>query len=167
MAAGPETQGAGPVVRDARRWSRDDRAAPAPETEPEEPPRPPGAPDFDDPVPLLRIMTMVRGVLDEIKATTLDEHTRLRVRELHRRVVDEIVGHLGPDLREELEAVRMPLPDDRVPDQTDLRIAEAGLAGWLDGLFRGAQVAMAAQEAAAATQLAELRRDTSTGSGRP
>lgn len=147
------------MVHDARRWSRDGSPVPAPAPAEEPPPRPPGAPDVDDPAPLLRIGFMVRSVLEETRALTLDEHARERLRDLQQRALDEITRHLGPELRDELHAVRLSLPDDRVPDEVELRIVQAGLVGWLEGLFQGAQVAVAAQESAAGSQLAQLRRD--------
>lgn len=134
---------------------------------PDGPPRPAGIPDVDDPAPLLRIMAMVRGVLEETRSLALDDHAREQLRDLQRRVLDELVAHLGPELRDELRSVRLSLPDDRVPNQTELRIAQAGLVGWLDGLFHGAQMAIAAQQSAAAAQLARLRRDATTRGAGP
>lgn len=163
MAAGPAP--AGHVVHDARRWSRDDPDAPVAVVEPEPPARPPGAPDVDDPAPLLRIGIMIRSVLKETRGLTLDEHARERVRDLQRRAVDELTRHLGPTLRDELHALELPLPDDHAPDEVELRIAQAGLVGWLEGLFQGAQVAIAAQQSTAGAQLARLRHDALSRGG--
>lgn len=157
MAAGP-----GPVVHDARRWDRDEDHPPAPASTaptPTAPSRPPGAPDVDDPAPLLRIGTMIHTVLEESRGLTLDAQARERMQDMQRRAVDELTRHLGPELREELDAVRLRLPDDHVPDDVELRVAQAGLVGWLEGLFQGAQVAIAAQQSAAGAQLAQLRRE--------
>jgi len=156
------------VVHDARRWSRDDPPAPPPADEPGPSSRPAGAPDVDDPAPLLRIGTMIRSVLEETRGLTLDEHARERVRDLQGRALDELTRHLGPQLRDELQTVEVPLPDDHVPDEVELRIAQAALVGWLEGLFQGAQVAIAAQQAAAGAQLARLRQDAlARGASRP
>jgi hypothetical protein len=163
VAAGP-----GPVVHDARRWDRDEDHAPVPPpptTAPSPPARPPGVPDVDDPAPLLRIGTMIHTVLEESRGLTLDERARERLQDMQRRAVDELTRHLGPELREELQNVRLALPADHVPDQVALRIAQAGLVGWLEGLFQGAQVAIAAQQSAAGAQLAQLRRDALTRGG--
>ncbi|PVZ06334.1 proteasome activator [Actinomycetospora cinnamomea] len=167
---------AGPVIRDSRRWSRDDRsapaAAPAPPTPAAAPSEGSGAdPDVIDAGPLLRIGTMIRKVLEEVRETPLDDRARERVRDLRTRAMDELVTHLGPDLREELQALDVPLPTDEVAGDAELRIAQAQLVGWLEGLFQGAQMALAAQQMAARSQLSRLRSeaqpqgDTSSGHG--
>jgi hypothetical protein len=102
---------------------------------------------------------MIHAVLDQTRGLELDESARERMQDLQRRAVDELARHLGPELREELQAMTLSLPEDHVPDEVELRIAQAGLVGWLEGLFQGAQVAIAAQQSAAGAQLATLRRD--------
>ncbi|MDF2977069.1 MAG: hypothetical protein K0S40_1797 [Actinomycetospora sp.] len=177
LGAAPEADPAAPVIRDSRRWSRDARSAPA---SPPAPPAPADAapsgdaeaePDVLDAGPLLRIGTMIRKVLDELRDTPLDDRARERVRELRTRAMDELLAHLGPDLRQELQALDVPLPADEVAGDAELRIAQAQLVGWLEGLFQGAQMALAAQQMAARSQLGRLRReaqapgDTAAGTG--
>jgi hypothetical protein len=150
-----------PVAHDARRWSRNDpgTAAATAEATPPPPPGPPGTPDVDDPAPLLRIGLMVRSVLEETRTLTLDQHARERFRELQDHAVTELARHLGPRLREELRSVLPVVPTDRSPDAVELRIAQAALVGWLEGIFQGAQVAITAQQSAAGAALARMRRE--------
>ncbi|MDD7939553.1 DUF2587 domain-containing protein [Actinomycetospora lutea] len=156
---------AGPVVHDARRWSRDGRAAPvepgaAPARSAPESAGDPGTdPEAVDAGPLLRIGTMIRKVLEEVRDIPLDDRARTRVRDLRRRAVEELTRHLGPELRRELEALDVPLPTDEVPDEVELRIAQAQLVGWLEGLFQGAQMAFAAEQMAARSQLERIRHE--------
>ncbi|MFC5139852.1 proteasome activator [Actinomycetospora rhizophila] len=164
-AAGPPAPAAGPVVHDTRRWSRDGRATPAaPSTAPaRSATAPPAAPDTPSEVidagPLLRIGTMIRKVLEEVRDTPLDERARERVRDLRDRAVEELTAHLGPELRRELTALEIPLPSDEVPEDVELRIAQAQLVGWLEGLFQGAQMAFAAEQMAARSQLERIRHE--------
>ncbi|WP_345415363.1 proteasome activator [Actinomycetospora chlora] len=158
---------AGPVVHDTRRWSRDGGPPPVAPG----PPAPPGAPaaadgtagtgdrDVLDAGPLLRIGTMIRKVLEEVRETPLDDRARERVRDLRARAMDELSTHLGPELREELQALEVPLPADGVPSDVELRIAQAQLVGWLEGLFQGAQMAFAAEQMAQRSQLERLRQE--------
>ncbi len=151
-----------PAVHDTRRWSRDGTPPPAAPPEPE---RPAGRPDVDDPSPLLRLGLMVRAVLEELRTLTPDEHACERVRELQHRAVTELEQHLGPGLRDELDAVLVPLPGDRVPEVAELRLAQAALVGWLEGLFQGAQIALFAHQSSAGAQLDRLRRDAGARNG--
>ncbi len=164
----------GPVIRDSRRWSRDGAATPVPAAGPGSatpaPATPEREPEALDAGPLLRIGTMIRKVLDDIRETPLDG-ARERVRDLRTRAMDELVSHLGPELRHELQALDVPLPAGDAVGDVELRIAQAQLVGWLEGLFQGAQMAFAAQQVAARSQLGRLRReaqasgDSSSGSG--
>ena len=176
--APPGTPTTGAVVHDTRRWSRDGAAGPAAPAVPAVPaPRAPARPADDrdgnvlDAGPLLRIGTMIRKVLEEVRDTPLDDRARERVRELRNRAIEELATHLGPELREELAALDVPLPADEVPSDVELRIAQAQLVGWLEGLFQGAQMAFAAEQMAARSQLERLRteaaqqRDLPPGSG--
>jgi hypothetical protein len=151
----------GPVIHDSRRWSRDGSATPPARTESAAPAptRPAPEPEALDAGPLLRIGTMIRKVLDEVRETPLDDRARERVRELRTRAVEELVSHLGPDLRHELQALDVPLPAGEDVGDVELRIAQAQLVGWLEGLFQGAQMALAAQQLAASSQLGRLRRE--------
>jgi hypothetical protein len=108
------------------------------------------------PAKLLRIATMVRELLDETRQTSLDEPGRVRLREIYERSLAELEEVLSPDLREELTALAPPMQG--VPSESEIRVAQAQLVGWLEGLFHGIQAALFAQQAAAQAQFEELRR---------
>jgi hypothetical protein len=110
-----------------------------------------------NPAGLIRIGTMVQALRDEVRDISLDEPGRRRLTEIHRRSVDAIMEALSGDLREELAEFVLPLGEG-VPSQGELLIAQAQLAGWLDGLFRGIQAAVFTQQMASQRQLEELRR---------
>jgi Bacterial proteasome activator len=121
------------------------------------------SPDIDkaeesitQPAKLLRIASMVRELLEQTRQTTLDEPGRKRLADIYGRAVGELTEVLSPDLREELEQLAPPM--DGVPTEAELRVAQAQLVGWLEGLFHGIQAAMFAQQAAAQAQFAELQR---------
>jgi hypothetical protein len=125
----------------------DDGAAPAAEGSQE---------TITEPAKLLRIASMVRELLDETRQATLDEPGRKRLAEIYARSVGELSDVLSDDLRDELEQLAPPV--EGVPSESELRIAQAQLVGWLEGLFHGIQAAMFAQQAAARAQFEELRR---------
>jgi hypothetical protein len=108
------------------------------------------------PAKLLRIASMVRELLEQTRQTTLDEPGRKRLADIYARAVEELSEVLSPDLREELGQLAPPM--DGVPTEAELRVAQAQLVGWLEGLFHGIQAAMYAQQAAAQAQFAELQR---------
>ena len=108
------------------------------------------------PAKLLRIASMVRELLEETRQASLDEPGRLRLREIYGRSVKELAEVLSPDLREELESLMPPM--EGVPSTAEIRVAQAQLVGWLEGLFHGIQAALFAQQAAARAQFEELRR---------
>jgi hypothetical protein len=108
------------------------------------------------PAKLLRIASMVRELLEQTRQTTLDEPGRKRLADIYGRAVGELSEVLSPDLREELEQLAPPV--EGVPTEAELRVAQAQLVGWLEGLFHGIQAAMFAQQAAAQAQFAELQR---------
>jgi hypothetical protein len=112
----------------------------------------------EQPAKVMRIGTMVKQLLDEVKAAPLDEASRVRLREIHRRSIAELEEGLAPELREELERLSLPFGTDEVPSDAELRIAHAQLVGWLEGLFHGIQTALFAQQMAARAQLEEMRR---------
>jgi hypothetical protein len=122
----------------------------------EQPPTP-GTDTITEPAKLLRIASMVRELLEETRQTSLDEPGRKRLAEIYGRSVGELAGVLSEDLREELASLAPPI-DDGVPTESELRVAQAQLVGWLEGLFHGIQAAMFAQQAAARAQFEELRR---------
>jgi Protein of unknown function (DUF2587) len=117
----------------------------------------PGTDTITEPAKLLRIASMVRELLEETRQTSLDEPGRKRLAEIYGRSVGELAGVLSEDLREELASLAPPI-DDGVPTESELRVIQAQLVGWLEGLFHGIQAAMFAQQAAARAQFDELRR---------
>ena len=108
------------------------------------------------PAKLLRIASMVRELLEDTRQASLDEPGRLRLRQIYERSLSELAEVLSPDLRDELAALAPPM--DGVPTESEIRIAQAQLVGWLEGLFHGIQAALFAQQAAARAQFEELRR---------
>jgi hypothetical protein len=116
-----------------------------------------------EPAKLLRIASMVRELLDETRQTSIDEAGRKRLADIYGRAVAELTGVLSGDLREELGELAPPL--EGVPSESEIRVAQAQLVGWLEGLFHGIQAAMFAQQAAARQQFEELRRRGLPGQG--
>ncbi len=109
-----------------------------------------------EPAKLLRIASMVRELLDETRQASLDEAGRRRLTDIYHRALAELSQVLSGDLKEELSELAPPL--DGVPTESEIRVAQAQLVGWLEGLFHGIQAAMFAQQAAARQQFEELRR---------
>jgi hypothetical protein len=107
---------------------------------------------------VMRIGTMVKQLLEEVKAAPLDEASRTRLKEIHASSVKELEEGLAPELVEELERLSLPFAEDAVPSEGELRIAQAQLVGWLEGLFHGIQAAMYAQQMSARAQVEQLRR---------
>ncbi|HTY72612.1 MAG TPA: bacterial proteasome activator family protein [Actinomycetes bacterium] len=127
----------------------------------EPPPEPEGNPITDvieQPAKVMRIGSMIKQLLDEVRAAPLDEAARTRLRDIHRRSVIELEDGLSPELREELDRLALPFSQDAVPSDSELRVAQAQLVGWLEGLFHGIQTALFAQQMAARAQLEEMRR---------
>ena len=114
------------------------------------------AESITEPAKLLRIASMVRELLDETRQASLDEAGRSRLAEVYQRAVGELRAVLSLDLQEELADLAPPLAG--VPTESEIRVAQAQLVGWLEGLFHGIQAAMFAQQAAARQQFEELRR---------
>ena len=69
----------------------------------------------------------------------------------------ELGAALSVDLREELGRLALPFADDVAPTSDELRIAQAQLVGWLEGLIQGIQATLFAQQMAAQQQLAGMR----------
>ncbi len=112
----------------------------------------------EQPAKVMRIGTMVKQLLEEVRAAPLDEASRTRLREIYENSIKELSDGLSPDLREELNRLSLPFDEGSVPSDAELRIAQAQLVGWLEGLFHGIQTAIVAQQMAAQAQLAEMRR---------
>ncbi len=119
----------------------------------------------EQPAKVMRIGSMVRQLLDEVKAAPLDDASRVRLREIHRASVQELEEGLAPELVEELERLSLPFTEDSVPSDAELRIAQAQLVGWLEGLFHGIQTAIYAQQMTAKAQIEQGRRALPRGSG--
>ena len=117
------------------------------------------------PAKVMRIGSMVKTLLDEARSAPLDEAGRTRLREIYQTSVHELEGALSPDLAQELSRWAIPFSSE-VPTESELRIAQAQLVGWLEGLFHGIQASLFAQQAAAAAQL-EKMRDRSLSPGTP
>ena len=112
----------------------------------------------EQPAKVMRIGTMIKQLLEEVRAAPLDEASRNRLREIYDNSIKELSSGLAPELREELERLSLPFTEDAVPSDAELRIAQAQLVGWLEGLFHGIQTALFAQQMAARAQLEEMRR---------
>jgi hypothetical protein len=109
------------------------------------------------PAKVMRIGTMIKQLLEEVRAAPLDEAGRQRLREIHETSIHELEDGLSPDLREELDRLTLPFGPG-VPSEAELRIAQAQLVGWLEGLFHGIQTALFAQQMAARQQLEQMRQ---------
>lgn len=112
----------------------------------------------EQPAKVMRIGTMIKQLLEEVKAAPLDDASRSRLREIHATSIRELEEGLAPELREELQRLALPFTDDTIPSDAELRIAQAQLVGWLEGLFHGIQTALFAQQMAARAQLEQMRQ---------
>ena len=101
---------------------------------------------------------MIRQLLEEVKSAPLDDASRQRLKEIHRRSIKELETGLAPELVEELERLTLPFTGDETPSDAELRISQAQLVGWLEGLFHGIQTAIYAQQMAARAQFEQIRR---------
>jgi hypothetical protein len=128
------------------------------------------AAQVEQPAKVMRIGTMIKQLLEEVRQAPLDEAGRARLREIHESSIRELEEGLAPELREELERLTIPFGGD-IPSEAELRVAQAQLVGWLEGLFHGIQTALFAQQMAARAQLDEIRRRAlpagSSGDGGP
>ncbi|MFC0546539.1 bacterial proteasome activator family protein [Kutzneria chonburiensis] len=111
----------------------------------------------EQPAKVMRIGTMIKQLLEEVRAAPLDDASRNRLREIHKASITELEDGLAPELRDELERLSLPFTDDSTPSDAELRIAQAQLVGWLEGLFHGIQTALFAQQMAARVQLEQMR----------
>ncbi|MFJ2090574.1 bacterial proteasome activator family protein [Streptomyces sp. NPDC087901] len=119
----------------------------------------------EQPAKVMRIGSMIKQLLEEVRAAPLDEASRVRLKEIHASSVKELEDGLAPELVEELERLSLPFTEESVPSEAELRIAQAQLVGWLEGLFHGIQTALFAQQMAARAQLEQMRRALPPGSG--
>jgi Protein of unknown function (DUF2587) len=132
-------------------------ADPAPGTAEPRPAEESNAESIERPAKLLRIGSMVKQLLEEVRQAPLDEASRARLREIYEQSVRELAEGLSPELAAELDRVSIPF-DTPTPSDSELRVAHAQLVGWLEGLFHGIQATLVAQQVAARTQLEEMRQ---------
>jgi hypothetical protein len=112
---------------------------------------------IEQPGKILRIGQMVKQLLEEVRLAPLDEAGRVRLREIYEQSIRELATGLSPDLVAELDRMALPF-DEKAPSEAELRIAQAQLVGWLEGLFHGIQATLVAQQMAARAQLDEMRQ---------
>src|SRR5579872_3880823 len=107
----------------------------------------------EQPAKVMRIGSMIRQLLEEVKSAPLDEKSRVRLKEIHQNSIKELEDGLAPELVSELERLTLPFNEDELPSEGELRVAQAQLVGWLEGLFHGIQTTLFAQQMAARAQL--------------
>jgi hypothetical protein len=117
-----------------------------------------------EPAKVMRIGSMVKTLLDEVRQAPLDEKSRARLREIHEQSIRDLSEGLSPDLVAELDRMALPF-DEAAPSESELRIAQAQLVGWLEGLFHGIQATLMSQQMAARAQLEEMRERALPGAG--
>jgi hypothetical protein len=133
----------------------------------------PGADDearresVEEPAKVMRIGSMIRQLLEEVRSAGLDEAARGRLKEIYDTSIRELSNALSPDLREELARVAIPFGEGDHPSEAELRVAQAQLVGWLEGLFHGIQATLFAQQMAARAQLDDMRRQLGPGAPGP
>jgi hypothetical protein len=118
----------------------------------------------EQPAKVMRIGSMIRQLLEEVKSAPLDEASRQRLRSIHSASITELKEGLAPELVSELDRITLPFSADEIPTEAELRVAQAQLVGWLEGLFHGIQTALFAQQMAARAQLEQMRRALPAGS---
>ncbi|HEY5986571.1 MAG TPA: bacterial proteasome activator family protein [Streptosporangiaceae bacterium] len=112
----------------------------------------------EQPAKVMRIGSMIRQLLEEVRVAPLDEKSRARLREIHQSSIKELEEGLAPELVEELDRLSLPFTEHETPSEGELRVAQAQLVGWLEGLFHGIQTTLFAQQMAARAQLEQMRR---------
>lgn len=122
-----------------------------------------GAPEahtevIEQPAKIMRIGSMIRQLLEEVRSAQLDERSRDRMRDIYEMSVNELASTLSPDLQQELARLTTPFADEEAPSDAELRVAQAQLVGWLEGLFQGIQATMFAQQVMARQQLEQMRQ---------
>ena len=117
----------------------------------------------ESPGKVMRIGSMIKQLLEEVRQTELDEPSRERLREIYETSISELSESLSPDLQEELARLALPFDNDHAPSAPELRIAKAQLVGWLEGLFHGIQATLFAQQMAARQQLEQMRGQLGPG----
>lgn len=112
----------------------------------------------EQPAKVMRVGSMIRQLLEEVRAAPLDEKSRARLKAIHTSSIKELEDGLAPELVEELERLSLPFTEGEIPSEAELRVAQAQLVGWLEGLFHGIQTTLFAQQMAARAQLEQMRR---------
>src|SRR6202046_3400871 len=112
----------------------------------------------EQPAKVMRIGSMIRQLLDEVRAAPLDEKSRARLKQIHESSIKELEDGLAPELVAELDRLSLPFTEGSTPTEAELRVAQAQLVGWLEGLFHGIQTTLFAQQMAARQQLESMRR---------
>jgi hypothetical protein len=120
-----------------------------------------------EPAKVMRIGSMIKGLLDEVRQMQLDLPSRERLAEIYERSIVELAEAISPDLREELQTLALPFKEGEVPSEAELRVAKAQLVGWLEGLFHGIQATLFAQQLAARQQLEQMRQLPPSGNSQP
>ncbi|WP_225755555.1 bacterial proteasome activator family protein [Actinotalea sp. Marseille-Q4924] len=163
MTSSPDS----PQPADARPDEADDVVEPEDAVTVEDPDGP-GSPSeamfTGSPAKVMRIGTMVKQLLEEVRNAPLDEAARARMAEVHDRSLHELEEGLSDELVAELRRITLPFSDDESPSDAELRVAQAQLVGWLEGLFHGLQTALVAQQMSTQAQLAQMRRALPPGS---
>jgi len=137
-----------------------DGAASGPDAEPDK--------EFvSEPAKVMRVGSMIKQLLDEVRNTQLDEPARERLRAIYETSIEELGSALSPDLRDELARLAFPFTGEATPSEVELRVAQAQLVGWLEGLFHGIQATLFAQQMAARQQLENMRSQLPQGAGPP
>ena len=111
-----------------------------------------------EPAKVMRIGSMVKQLLEEVRGSALDEASRERLAEIYERSIVELSEAMSPDLQQELRMLALPFKDGEVPSEGEIRVAKAQLVGWLEGLFHGIQATLFAQQLAARQQLEQIRQ---------
>ncbi len=117
---------------------------------------------IEQPAKVMRVGSMIKQLLEEVRNAPLDEAARARLRDIHTRSIKELESGLAPELIDELDRLSLPFGSEDTPTDAELRIAQAQLVGWLEGLFHGIQTALFAQQMAARAQLEQMRRPAIT-----
>ncbi len=122
---------------------------------------------IEQPAKVMRVGTMMKQLLEEVRQASLDESSRDRLRDIYATSIEELGSALSPDLRDELDRLILPFPEDHPPSQAELQVAKGQLVGWLEGLIQGIQAALFAQQVSAQQQLANIRAELPPGDDRP
>ncbi|GAB4077702.1 bacterial proteasome activator family protein [Nostocoides australiense] len=117
----------------------------------------------EQPAKVMRVASMIKQLLEEVRSSPLDDAGRARLAQIHQRSIAELKDGLAPELVQELDRLALPVGEGSTPSDAELRIAQAQLVGWLEGLFHGIQAALVAQQMAAQAQLQQMRRELPPG----